>query len=125
MLFRSVQVIGFATAWLTPAAAGMYAVFACLGFAVGVNIVSGILIALEFSEPARRPTYAGIANTTVGITGGCAPLIGGWIAGYSYSWLFATSVMLGVIAIALLAFTVTDPRHKVANSPVPAQSTIQ
>lgn len=120
-----VQVIGFATAWLTPAAAGMYAVFACLGFAVGVNIVSGILIALEFSEPARRPTYAGIANTTVGITGGCAPLIGGWIAGYSYSWLFATSVMLGVIAIALLAFTVTDPRHKVANSPVPAQSTIQ
>lgn len=117
------QVTGFAIAWLSPVSTGMYAVFALLGFAVGVNIVSGILIALEFSEPVRRPTYAGIANTTVGITGAIAPLLGGWIAQQSYGWLFATSTFVGIAAVVLLTLTVTDPRRLARRTVTPAPGT--
>lgn len=87
-----------------------YAVFVLVGFNMGVNLVSGILIALEFSAPERRPSYVGIANTTVGVAGSIAPLFGGWLAYYSYSLLFGACVVLGLAAVAALFVGVHDPR---------------
>lgn len=107
----AVQVLGFLVAALTPSSIGMYAVYALIGLGVGINVVSGILIALEFSTPERRPTYVGLANTAVGIASGLAPLIGGWIALQSYPWLFGLSALIGTIAVVWLQFGVMDPRH--------------
>jgi MFS family permease len=116
MLGGAGQVLAFTVAWLTPGPDGVYLVFALLGFATGTNFVSGMLIAMEFSEPARRPTYVGIANTVVGVAFAIAPLLGGWVAGLGYAWLFSASAMIGLVALILLQFTVADPRH---HQPVP------
>jgi MFS family permease len=105
------QAVAFAAAWAAPSAEWIYFVFALLGLATGANFVSGMLITMEFSEPSRRPTYVGIANTAFGIALAVAPLLGGWIAGYGYGWLFGCSALLGVVAIFLLQLTVREPRH--------------
>ncbi len=105
------QIVAFVIAWLTATPVGMYAVFALIGFAIGVNLVSGTLIAMEFSEPARRPTFVGIANTAVGIANAIAPMLGGWIAGFGYGWLFGASAIVGLVALFLLYWTVADPRQ--------------
>ena len=112
------QVTGFTVALLTPIAEGMYAVYALIGFAVGVNIVSGILIALEFAPAERRPSYVGIANTAVGVASGLAPLLGSWIASLGYTWLFGTSAVLGGAALVWLFWGVVDPRRQAARSPL-------
>jgi MFS family permease len=102
--------IGFALAWLAPAPFWYYAVFAFLGIANGASLVSGTLIAMEFSEPAQRPTYIGITNTAWGAAGSLAPLLGGWLAGFSYDWLFALSAGVMLLGLALLRWRVGDPR---------------
>jgi MFS family permease len=110
LLGGAAQTVGFIIAGLTPVAAGMYAVYGLIGFAAGINIVSGILIAMEFSPPARRPTYVGIASSCVGLASGLAPLAGGWIATLGYTWLFGVSALVGAAALLWLAFGVADPR---------------
>jgi MFS family permease len=106
------QAFAFVVAALTPVPAGMYAVYALMGFAWGTYTVSGLLIALEFAPPARRPSYIGIANSAVGVASGLAPLIGGWVATVGYGWLFGVSALIGVVALILLQVSVADPRHR-------------
>jgi MFS family permease len=103
-------VIAFALAWLAPSAGWYYFVFACWGMSFGISIVSGILIILEFSPPAHRPSYIGLTNTGVGIASGIAPLLGGWLASFSYHWLFALSAGINLLAVALLHWQVKEPR---------------
>jgi MFS family permease len=52
----------------------------------------------------------GIANTVVGIGNSIAPLVGGWLAGLSYSWLFALSAALNLIGLIAMRWSVRDPR---------------
>jgi MFS family permease len=59
--------LAFTLAWLAPSAEWYYAVFVLLGFAFGAVIVSGTLVSMEFCRPQRRPTYTGMANTSVGL----------------------------------------------------------
>jgi MFS family permease len=103
--------IAFALAWLAPSPLWYYAIFGFLGISNGASLVSGTLIAMEFSEPAQRPTYIGITNTTLGAAGSLAPLLGGWLAGFSYDWLFALSACVTLLGLALLRWRVGDPRH--------------
>ncbi len=72
--------------------------------------MSGLLIVLEFSQPEQRPTYVGIANTAAGVGSAIAPLVGGWLAGASYGWLFALSALISAASVALMSVTVKDPR---------------
>lgn len=103
--------LAFAVAWLSPAPEWYFLVFALLGAFSGVLLVSGILITLEFSAPALRPTYIGITNTIVGITGGLAPLLGGWIGGsFNYTVLFALSGGVCFLGVILLRWYVREPR---------------
>jgi MFS family permease len=102
-------VFAFALAWLAPSPAWYYAVFALLGVYVAGMIISGLLIVMEFTDRSSRPTYAGIANTGVGLANTVAPLVGGWLALYGYHWLFFASTLLGLI---LLHIWVEDPRHR-------------
>ena len=117
------QTIAFTIAGLTPVAAGFFVVFALIGITIGINLVSGILISMEFSAPQRRPTYVGIANTSVGVASGIAPLLGGWLAVLGYSTLFLLSAAVGVFAVVSLYWGVRDPRgysniHPTAADPV-------
>ncbi|NLF63159.1 MAG: MFS transporter [Chloroflexi bacterium] len=108
--------LAYLLAWLAPEAAWYYGVFALLGFAYGSMMVSGILVVLEFSPPARRPTYTGLANSIVGVAGFTAPLLGGVLAriglggGMGYRLLFALSAAAGLSGLVLLAVWVKEPR---------------
>lgn len=100
----------FGLVWLEPGVDWYFLAFGLLGISVGASIVSGLLIVLEFSRPEQRPTYVGIANTGVGVGSAIAPLVGGWLAGASYGWLFALSALVSVASVALMSVTVKDPR---------------
>lgn len=101
---------GFVVAWLAPAAEWYYLAFVLFGIGSGAVIVSGILIVMEFCEPARRPTYVGLGNTAVGVAGIVAPLIGAGLARVSYDWLFAASAAMYGIALAVMHWWVREPR---------------
>jgi MFS family permease len=104
-------VVAFAIAWLAPSPEWYYAVFALLGVTLGAVIVSGILVIMEFSEPQRRPTYVGLANTGTGLAGVAAPLVGAALAsGASYGVLFAASASINLAALILMRWWVKEPR---------------
>ena len=105
-----VSLFAFLLAWLSPSADWYFVVFAFMGIAVGAMVVSGILVIMEFSVPQRRPTYAGMANSSVGLVGVAAPLIGAWLAQMSYNWLFALSACIYLLAFAALHWWVKEPR---------------
>jgi predicted MFS family arabinose efflux permease len=93
----------------------LHAAFASLGFSLGATMVSGTLVSLEFSVPQRRPTYAGLANSVTGLAAVVAPLLGAWLAGTGYGWLFALSAAVNVIAYAGMRWWVREPRwHNIA-----------
>jgi MFS family permease len=107
-------ILAYALAWLAAEPGAYYLVFALIGCSNGIAIVSGVLIPLEFSQPAHRPTYVGIANTATGIGYTLAPLVGGVLAAASYTGLFAVSAALGCVALTMLSSTVREPRGEQA-----------
>ncbi len=102
----------YTMAWWAPAPGYFNLVFFLIGISGGIMIVSGILINLEFSRAEHRPTYVGIANTTMGIGGILAPLIGGAIALIGYNSLFAVSAFFALAALAMMMFVVYEPRSQ-------------
>ena len=99
-----------ALAWLAPAPGWMFLVFVLTGVYLSTLIGSGILIALEFSGPERRPTYVGITNTTVGLVNVIAPLLGTALAAAGYGWTFAAGALIGLTAWAAMHWWVQEPR---------------
>lgn len=106
--------LAFVLAWLAPFPAWYYLVFFLLGLHLGAIIVSGILVVMEFSAPQRRPTYVGLANTSVGVAGAVAPLVGAALAGAGYSLLFALSAACGLVGLILMRWWVREPRWEPA-----------
>ena len=101
----------FVLAWLAPSPGWYNVVFFLLGLYLGAIIVSGILVVLEFSAPERRPTYVGLANTSVGVAGGLAPLLAAGLAGLSYNLLFAISAAISLFGMILMRWWVREPRY--------------
>jgi MFS family permease len=102
--------LGFAVAWLAPEPGYYLLVFLLLGITEGAVIVSGILVVMEFSPPEKRPTYAGLTNTSVGVISMIGPLIGAWLAMAGYDWLFAVSAFVSLVALVTLHWWVKEPR---------------
>lgn len=103
--------LSFALAWLAPSPTWFHAVFFLLGLYLGAIVVSGILVVMEFSAPERRPTYVGLANTSVGVAGALAPLLAAAIAGFSYNLLFAVSAATSLFGLILMRWWVREPRY--------------
>jgi MFS family permease len=103
--------VAFVVAWVAPAPAWYYLVFALLGVNSSAIIISGILVVLEFSPTDKRPTYVGLTNTGVGVVSSLAPLLGAALAGLGYGWLFAVSAAIGVLAFGLMRWWVREPRE--------------
>lgn len=103
--------LSFILAWLAPSPIWYNVVFFLLGLYLGAILVSGILVVFEFSAPERRPTYVGLANTSVGVAGSLAPLAAAAIAGLSYSLLFAISALISLLSLILMRWWVQEPRY--------------
>lgn len=102
--------LAFLLAWLAAAPAFYFAVFALIGVYTGAVIVSGIMVVLEFPAPEKRPTYVGLANTSVGIVSALAPLLGAGLAAIGYERLFVVSAVSGLLAFGLMRWWVREPR---------------
>jgi MFS family permease len=100
----------YSLAWLAPAPEWYLVVFFLIGINTGSLLGSGILIALEFSPPRRRPTYVGLTNTIVGMVNIVAPLLGTWLASASYGSAFAASAAAGLVGLLLMHWWVREPR---------------
>lgn len=111
----SSAVIGFTLAWLAPSPFWYYSVFILLGIVIGARIVSGIMITMEFSLPEQRPTYIGISNTIAGLSDALAPILGGWLASFSYKWLFVLSAAISLLSVLFFRRYVKEPRHELNN----------
>ena len=69
------------------------------------------MIVFEFCEPEIRPTYIGLNNTVMGVFAALTPLLGGWLAiTVGYQALFVISFIIGLAGVALLRWTVREPR---------------
>ena len=102
--------LAYGLAAMAPDPRWYFAVFLLLGVAGGSFFVSGILMILELANPERRPTYVGLVNTSLGITGIVAPLLGAAIAEVGFGWLFAIGAVLQTVGLAVLTVAVKDPR---------------
>jgi MFS family permease len=109
--------VAFALAAWSPGPGVYVPAFVLLGLGLGGQITSGIMLTLEFAPPGRQPTYAGLVNTTLGIVGVTAPLVGAWLAARDFSLLFLVGACLSSLAFLLFLFRVRDPRHLAAATP--------
>lgn len=106
--------LAFALAAMAPTPVWYYAVFVLLGMAGGSFFVSGILVVLELAAPERRPTYVGLANTSLGVMGLIGPLIGAGLAELGFGWLFAVGALCHLLGLIVLTLRVQEPRDAVA-----------
>lgn len=106
----------FVLAWLAPQPVWYYLAFALMGITQGGNIVSGILVVLEFCPSDRRPTYTGLANTAVGLVSIGAPLLGSRLADVDYGVLFGVCAAFNLAAFAVLRWWVREPRWAVVEA---------
>jgi MFS family permease len=102
--------LSFALVWLAPDAIFFFPAFVLLGMSNGGQLISGILVVLEFAEISRRPTYVGIASFVFGVVNMLAPLLGAGLAEIGYSWVFGLSVLLSTAGMISLHFWVREPR---------------
>ncbi|HEX9018193.1 MAG TPA: MFS transporter [Anaerolineaceae bacterium] len=114
------SVLSFALSFLVRAPDWFYLVFFLRGATIAATMISSVSIVMEFTSPADRPTYIGLANTVPGVASSLAPLIGGLLADFTgYPFLFVLSALLSAAAFVILRWTVRDPRHLPAG-PLPA-----
>ncbi len=111
LLGAALAAVAFAVAWLAPSPDWYYLTFALLGGYQGASMVSGILMVLEFAPPGRTPTYVGLTNTAIDITGIAAPLLATALTALGYATLFAVSATVSLVGAVLMGVWVRDPRR--------------
>jgi MFS family permease len=97
-------------AWLAPTSGWFFGVFVLQGLAFGSLFVSSLMITLEFAPLSRRPTYIGLANTTVGVVGILASAIATGLASIDYTTMFIVAMIMSVFSLSLMQWGVREPR---------------
>jgi DHA1 family tetracycline resistance protein-like MFS transporter len=102
--------LAFSVAWLGQLPDLYFLVFILLGMVEGATIVSGTAIVMEFAAPEKRPTYAGLTNTSIGVVSMIGPMIGAVLALLGYNRLFMVSVIMSILAFITFHWWVKEPR---------------
>ncbi len=95
-----------------PSLSSFRLVFVFAGVHLGSDIMARYNMSVEYGPTEQRSTYIGLMNTFL------APvyllgLAGGWVSDvFGYGTLFTLAIIASVCALALLAFRVRDPRHR-------------
>lgn len=91
---------------------GMMIFFAIMGLSRGGFVQAGQNLILEFGRPENVPLRLAASSTAVSLIGAIGPLLGGVILAFSsYSVLFVVCILLQTLALAILVFTVPEPRN--------------
>lgn len=102
--------ISFACVWFASDPIVYYPAFLLLGISYGGQMISGILVVLEYADHTRLPSYIGIASFGVGVVSLLAPLLGTILAEIGYSWAFSLSVIMSIVGLLGMHFWVREPR---------------
>ena len=91
---------------------GMMMFFALMGFSRGGFVQSGQNLILEFGSTENVPLRLAAIGTAVSLIGAIGPVLGGAILVFSdYYSLFIVCMLLQGMALAILIFTVPEPRN--------------
>jgi MFS family permease len=102
--------ISFACVWFGSDPILYFPTFFFLGVSYGGQMISGLLVVLEYADQSRLPTYIGIASFGVGVVNILSPLLGTILAEIGYSWAFSLSVVMSFVGLSGLHFWVREPR---------------
>lgn len=91
---------------------GMMLFFAIMGLSRGGFVQSGQNLILEFGLTENVPLRLAASSTAVSLIGAIGPVLGGAILAFSnYNSLFIVCMLLQGLALAILIFTVPEPRN--------------
>ncbi|MFL5802950.1 MAG: MFS transporter [Roseiflexaceae bacterium] len=109
-LATSIGLLALLLAVLAPTAIWFLPIFALVGVAQAGYQLSGFTLVFSFSTPAERPTYIGVANTTLTPVAALGPLLAGWLAeGAGYGALFVVLLAIGLAGLLGLHWRVPAP----------------
>jgi MFS family permease len=112
-LSTGVGMLALLLAALAPAASWFLLIFALVGVAQAGYQLSGFTLVFSFSTPAERPTYIGVANTTLAPVAALGPLLAGWLAEISgYNALFVALLVVGTVGLLGLHWRVPAPARE-------------
>jgi MFS family permease len=112
-LSTSVGMLALLLAVLAPAVSWFLVIFGLVGIAQAGYQLAGFTLVFSFSTPAERPTYIGVANTTLAPVAALGPLLAGWLAEFSgYNALFVALLAIGTIGLLGLHWSVAAPARE-------------
>jgi MFS family permease len=112
----ALAVVGLsAVALLAPSAVVLLLAFALMGLVQSSSMMARLTGPMEYAPAERRPSYIALAFGTVGPCAALAPLLGGQIvAWFGYSWLFAFSGAVALLALPFLGAGARAPSRRTA-----------
>lgn len=104
---------------VAPSAGWFLPIFAVVGAAQAGYQISGFTLVFSFSSPEARPTYIGVANTTLAPVAALGPLAAGWLADLAgYGALFGALLLIGLVGLLALHWGVSAPRRTTQPAPI-------
>jgi MFS family permease len=112
-LSTTVGMLALLLALLAPTAGWFVPIFGLVGIAQAGYQLSGFTLVFSFSTPTERPTYIGVANTTLAPIAAIGPLLAGWLAEFAgYNALFAALTLIGTAGLLGLHWRVPTPARE-------------
>lgn len=106
-------------AWIINSSLILFFVMILAGIANTAYWTIGMAFIMRFGTDADRPSYIGLANTSIAPATILAPLLGGFLVdNVGFPIMFGTTIFVGILNWLVLHFMVNDKPYRRANEPI-------